>query len=122
MELNSYDKMLGKDIATYKKNYQIFRHHGWAGLGFLAVLFAIRVIYPASAGILSPIILVLIIYIVIALILTYWYRAGITAKEEIKNPEIELEKEKIKEKVEKKRLKVEKKKAKAELKDKKIGK
>lgn len=114
--------MLSKDISTYKKNYHIFRHHAWAGLGFLAVLFAIRVIFPASAGILSPIIFVLIIYIVIALIFTYRYRSGLTNKEEIINSEVELEKEKIKAKIEKNRLKVEKKKAKTELKAKKKGK
>jgi len=112
MALNFYKKMNSKDLATYKKKYQIFKHHAWAGLGFLAVLLAIRVIFQQFTQILSPIIFVLIIYIVVALILTYKYRAGLSAQAEVLYPSEELEKEKIKADVEKNRLKVEKKKAK----------
>ena len=119
MVLNFYEKMNNKDLSTYKRKYQIFKHHAWAGLGFLAVLFAIRVVFPLSTQILSPIIFVLIVYIVVALIFTYKYRAGLSAKEEVLSPSKELEKEKIKADVEKSRLKVEKKKTKAEAKAKK---
>ncbi len=111
--------MNNKDLSTYKRKYQIFKHHAWAGLGFLAVLFAIRVIFPLSTQILSPLIFVLIVYIVVALIFTYKYRAGLSAKEKVLSPSEELGKEKIKADVEKSRLKVEKKKAKAEAKAKK---
>ena len=111
--------MSRKDLSTYKRKYQAFRHHAWAGLGFLSVLLAIRVIFPEPSKILTPIIFVLIIYVIVALIFTYKYRTGLSAKEEIVQPSIELEKEKIRADVEKKRLKLEKKKAKAEAKAKK---
>jgi membrane glycosyltransferase len=107
-----------KDLSTYKRKYQAFRHHAWAGLGFLSVALAVRIIYPESAHVLTPIIFALIIYIVAALILTYKYRTGLSSEE--KNiqvePSAEIEKERLKAEVEKQRLKTEKKKAKAEAK------
>ena len=108
--------MTKKDLSGYKRKYQAFRHHAWAGLGFLSVLLAIRLILPESPKILTPIIFVLVVYVVIALLFTYRYRAGLSAKQEVVHPSEELEKEKICAEVEKERLKVEKKKAKAESK------
>ncbi|UCF12105.1 MAG: hypothetical protein JSW06_08690 [Thermoplasmatales archaeon] len=116
--------MSKKNLSTYKRKYQAFRHHAWAGLGFLSVLLAIRVIYPESSGILTPIIFILIIYVVVALLLTYRYRAGVSVKEEViqVQPSSKVEKEIIRADVEKERLKIEKKKAKAEVKAKKKNK
>ena len=108
--------MTKKDLSGYKRKYQAFRHHAWAGLGFLSVLLAIRLILPESPEILPPIIFVLVVYVVIALLFTYKYRAGLSIKQEVVHPSEELEKEKICAEVEKERLKVEKKKAKAESK------
>ena len=108
--------MTKKDLSGYKRKYQAFRHHAWAGLGFLSVLLAIRLILPESPEILPPIIFVLVVYVVIALLFTYRYRAGLSVKQEVVHPSEELEKEKICAEVEKERLKVEKKKAKAESK------
>ncbi len=116
--------MTKKDLAEYKKKYHAFRHHAWAGLGFLSVFLAVRLILGASSpdshspGILDPIIFLLILYIIIALLFTYRYRAGLSAKEEVAQaqPSVELEKEKIHAEVEKEHLKLEKKKAKAEAK------
>jgi hypothetical protein len=112
--------MSKKDLAEYKKRYQTFRHHAWAGLGFLSVTLAIRLIFVEPTVLLTPIIVILAIYILIALIFTYKYREGLTASSEvIKDPSIELEKEKIKADVEKDHLKLEKKKAKSEIKKRK---
>ena len=107
-----------KDLSEYKRKYQTFRHHAWAGLGFLSVTLALRLIFPESAEVLTPIIFILVIYVVVALIFTYRYRLGLSAEEKIVKipPSVELEKEKIGAEVEKQRLKLEKKKAKAETK------
>lgn len=107
-----------KDLSTYKRKYQAFRHHAWAGLGFLSVSLAVRIIFPGSSCVLTPIIFVLLIYILVALILTYKYRKGLSSEGEIvpDAPSFEVEKERLKTEVEKQRLKIEKKKAKAEAK------
>ena len=111
--------MKRKDLSEYKKKYQTFKHHAWAGLGFLSVLLAIRLL-TNDFEILTPIIGILLVYIVVALIFTYRYSAGLSAEEAVTHvqpsTDIELEKEKLKAKLEKKRLKIEKKKAKAEIK------
>lgn len=110
--------MREKDLAEYKKKYHAFRHHAWAGLGFLSVVLAIRLIFIGSTEILTPIIVILAIYIIIALIFTYRYSAGLSAEEKIVKvePSVEIGKEQIKAEVEKERLKIEKKKAKADAK------
>jgi len=107
-----------KDLSGYKRKYQTFRHHAWAGLGFLSVVLALRLIFPASSWVLEPIIFVFVVYIVIALLFTYRYRSGLSAEEKVVQvqPSVELEKEKIRAEVEKERLKLEKKKAKTEAK------
>jgi len=110
--------MKKKDLATYKRKYQSFRHHAWAGLGFLSIAFALRLLFPDSFDMLTPVIFILVIYIVVALIFTYVYRAGLSAEEKAIQiqPSVEIEKAKINADVEKERLKTEKKKAKAESK------
>lgn len=110
--------MSPKDISEYKKKYQRFRHHAWAGLGFLSVAFALRLLFPESFEMLPPVIFILVIYIVVALLFTYRYRAGLSAEEKVEKvqPPVEVEKEKIHAEVEKERLKLEKKKAKTEAK------
>lgn len=104
--------MTPKDLAEYKKKYHSFRHHAWAGLGFLSVVIALRLIFFETADFLTPIVVILAIYIVIALIFTYKYRIGLSAEETVVQvePSVELEKEKLKAEVEKERLKIEKKK------------
>jgi len=116
--------MIKKDLSTYKRKYQAFRHHAWAGLGFLSVLLSVRVIFPEPSKILTPVIFVLVIYVMVALLFTYKYRAGISVAEEVvqAQPSSKVEKEIIRANVEKERLKVEKKKAKAEAKAKKKSK
>ena len=109
---------MNKDLVEYKKKYHAFRHHAWAGLGFLSVALAIRLIFLEQTVILTPIIVILAIYIVIALLFTYIYRSGLSAEDKIiqVEPSVELEKEKLQVEVEKERLKLEKKKTKIEAK------
>jgi len=111
--------MKDKDLTEYKNKYNVFRHHAWAGLGFLSVVLAFRLIFLEQAQILTPVIVILAIYIIIALIFTYRYRIGLTSEEKIVKVESlsdEIEKEKIRAEVEKEQLKVEKKKTKTEIK------
>ena len=63
--------MTPKDLVGYKKKYHSFRHHAWAGLGFLSVILAFRLIFLDQAQILTPVVVILAIYIFIALIFTY---------------------------------------------------
>ena len=113
--------MTKKDLTEYKRKYHAFRHHAWAGLGFLSVSLAIRLIFLEQTEILTPIIVILAIYILVALLFTYIYRSGLSAPDQVVKVETsdEIEKERIKVEVEKERLKLEKKKAKAETKVKK---
>ncbi len=120
--------MKEKELIEFKKKYHAFRHHAWAGLGFLSVVLAFRLIFFEEAELLTPVIIILAIYIVISLIFTYRYRAGLSYEdktvkiEKIESSRDELEKEKIRVETEKKRLKLEKKKAKGEVKkNKKAG-
>ena len=119
-----------KDAGEYKRKYARFRHHAWAGLGFLSVVLAIRIILPEYSVFLTPIIfvliIVLIIYVFVALLFTYKYREGAAPVEESApsvTPSVELEKAQLAAEIEKTRLKVEKKKAKTKAKaEKKKGK
>jgi hypothetical protein len=110
-----------KDLSEYKRKYHNFRHHAWAGLGFLSVVLAIRLLFLEQTEILTPIVVILAIYILVALLFTYIYRSGLSAPDQVlkKEPSDEIEKERINAEVEKERLKLEKKKAKAESKAKK---
>jgi hypothetical protein len=110
--------MTKKNLTEYKRKYQAFRHHAWAGLGFLSIALALRLIFQDALEMLTPVIFILIIYIIVALLFTYRYRAGLSAEETVAQvePSVEIEKERLKAEVEKERLKLEKKKAKAEAK------
>ena len=104
-------------MSEYKGKYNTFRHHAWAGLGFLSVLLVIRIIAPSLSEIIHPILAVLVIYVVVSLLFTYKYRGGLTLENSIQiQPSDEIQKEKMKVEFQKKRLKVEKKKIKAEAK------
>lgn len=111
--------MVKKEPSEYKRKYDLFRHHAWAGLGFLSIVLAIRIIFPEFSWFLHPIIAILIVYVVVALIFTYKYSSGLSAKQEILHPSEELEMGKIHAGVEKEKLKLEKKKAKTDSKAKK---
>jgi hypothetical protein len=116
--------MTKKNLAEYKRKYNAYRHHAWAGLGFLAVFSIITALLPEHTQVLTPFIFILIIYVVVALILTYRYRSGLAAEDTVvkTEPSVEIEKERLNAEVEKERLKVEKKKSKAEAKKEKKAK
>ena len=111
--------MVKKDLSEYKRKYDLVRHHAWAGLGFLSVLLAMRIIFQEISELLQPILVVLIAYVVISLLFTYKYYRGLSATQESIPHSEEVEKEKIHAEVEKERLKLEKKKTKAKVKTKK---
>ena len=50
-------------IREYKHKYDAFRHHVWAGLGFLTVVGFVRIIFSDLSDLLDPILIILIIYI-----------------------------------------------------------
>jgi len=52
-----------KELTDYKRRYNLFRHHAWAGLGFLSVLLAVRILFPELLELLQPILVVLIVYV-----------------------------------------------------------
>jgi hypothetical protein len=123
-----------KDLFEYKRKYEIYRHHAWAGGIILSVLLAIRVLLEISNFsdipdfIILPLGIILVFYIMISIFFTYRYRLGLTIPQEkevmnVKEIYNDTEIKKINAKVEKERLKLEKKKAKTETKkQKKINK
>jgi len=109
--------MKEKDLSEYKRKYEISRHHAWAGTAFLSLLLAFRYFVPSIPDVIFiPIVSILALYILIGLICTYKYRAGLSAKQWPDNQSDQLEKEKMVAEVEKKRIKLFKKRAKAEAK------
>ncbi len=122
MVLNFFENMEKKDVKIKKRKYHIFKHHAWAGLGFLAVLFAIRVIFPLSDDLLSPIIFILVIYVLVALIFTYKYSSELTSQQPIEKTTLDSKKDKNNKKIIEKQVKIEKKRTKAEVKRKKKAK
>ena len=109
--------MKEKDLSKYKRKYEISRHHAWAGTAFLSVLLALRYLVASIPNeIFIPIGSILALYILIGLVFTYKYSAGLSAGQRADYKSEELEKEEIRAEVEKKRLKLEKKRAKAKAK------
>lgn len=109
-----------KNLREHKRKYEIYRHHAWAGLGFLTVFLATRYLYPnLPSWFFFPILTGLIAYSLIGLIGTYRYRTGLSAQENtsqvsqaIPSGSLEKKKEINRGKIEKKRLKAEVKKTK----------
>ena len=73
--------MAKKDLSECKRRYDIARHHAWAGSVLLSLLLAFRYVVPwLPRYILIPVGALLIIYVMIALVYTYRYRAGLSAQ------------------------------------------
>jgi hypothetical protein len=74
---------MGKeDLSGYRKRYDIFRHHAWAGTVLLSVLLALQLLIPSFPHYLFiPVCSILILYILISLFYTFRYRAGLSARE-----------------------------------------
>lgn len=116
-----------KNLSEYKRKYDVSRHHAWAGSVLLALLIATRtfleiVDIKVNDTIVVIIGVILVVYTLVSVFLTYRYRSGLTSEQK-KIVEVhhhdsndELEKKKIDSDLEKERLKLEKKKAKAEIK------
>jgi len=75
--------MAKADLSEYKRKYEIFRHHAWAGTAFLSILLALRYFITAIPRyIFIPLGTLLIVYILIAVLYTYRYRAGLSRRRE----------------------------------------
>ena len=116
--------MISNKLYENKKKYAISKHHAWAGSILLAILLAVRVFLEISEiNVDDRIILfigaIILIYMLIALVLTYKYRSSLIVDEKPIQVNIStdiIENKKINSKIEKERLKAEKKKAKEEVK------
>ena len=122
--------MVRNDLSEYKRKYDISRHHAWAGTVLISILLAIRIFLEISniltitntINIIIIIIgLILVVYTLSSLFLTYKYRDGISLSQDQKIIHLHssidnIENDKIKSRKEKEQLKIEKKKAKTELK------
>jgi hypothetical protein len=79
--------MAKADLSEYARKYEIFRHHAWAGTAFLSILLALRYfIAEIPRYIFIPLGTLLIVYILIAVLYTYRYRAGLSKKGESDGP------------------------------------
>ncbi|EMR73021.1 hypothetical protein MBGDN05_00746 [Thermoplasmatales archaeon SCGC AB-539-N05] len=108
--------MSKKNLYEYKRKYQAFRHHAWAGLGFLSIFGVIRIVIPSFSVFLNPVLIVLIVYVFVSLLFTYKYQKGLSIEYENLRYSEELEKERLKTNIEKARLKLEEKKTKVQAK------
>ena len=75
--------MAKADLSEYARKYEIFRHHAWAGTALLSILLALRYFKTEIPRyVFIPLGTLLIIYILIAVLYTYRYRAGLSKKGE----------------------------------------
>lgn len=119
-----------KNLAEFKRKYDVARHHAWAGSVILAIILAIRIFLETSYIKINDWIIVtiggfIVVYTLVAVVLTYKYRSGLTSEQkiiEVHTSSGDVEKEMIKTEVEKEHLKLEKKKSKVQLKSKKKSK
>ncbi len=112
--------MIDKHLEEYRRRYDIFRHHAWAGTALLSVLFALRYLFKLFPNyLLIPLGSILAVYVLTALVFTYKYRAGLSARQVVDHGSEGLEKETVNAEIAKERFKIEKKRAKAEAKAKK---
>lgn len=111
-----------KVSSDLKQNYDVARHHAWAGSVMLAVLIAVRGFLELSKididdRIIVVIGMILVFYVLFSVFLTYKYRSALSIEQK-KVVEVKIEPEDSSD-LEKERLKLEKKKIKAEMKVKK---
>jgi len=79
--------MVKEDLADYTRKYEIFRHHAWAGTAFLSILLALRYfITSIPRYVFIPLGTLLIVYILICVLYTYKYRAGLSKSQEYDQP------------------------------------
>ena len=79
--------MVKTDLSEYARKYEVSRHHAWAGTAFLSILLALRYFITAIPRyIFIPLGTLLIIYILVAVLFTYRYRAGLSKGREYHQP------------------------------------
>ena len=79
--------MAKADLSEYTRKYETFRHHAWAGTAFLSILLALRYFITAIPRfIFIPLGTLLIVYILICVLYTYRYRAGLSKRQEYDQP------------------------------------
>ena len=113
-----------KKLREYKRKYEIYRHHAWAGLGLLTVFLAAQYLYPNfPSWFFFTVLTGLIVYSLIGLVGAYRYSMGLSTQEDAfqmsqgSSPKsFEEKKEKTRAKIDKKQLKAEVKKIKKEKK------
>ena len=109
-----------KDFSSYRRKYDISRHHAWAGTALLSVLMALRYIFALIPNILIILLgSVIIIYILVALGFTFKYREALSAEQRRNENGSEAVRERSRAAAEKELSKLEKKRTKAEVKAKK---
>ena len=108
--------MAKADLSEHARKYEIFRHHAWAGTAFLSILLALRYLVTSIPPyIFIPLGTLLIVYILIAVLYTYRYRAGLSKRQEYDQPSQPTGKPGV-QTVAPESLKIEKKRAKSEAK------
>ena len=112
--------MNNKEYNFKYRTYAIAKHHAWAGSVLLAVLLSLRVFSDISEYKINNLVfiipgLLIVIYILIALILTYKYRKELLATNTPKSSSEKVKTNDIETRL-KTQMKIEKKKAKTELK------
>lgn len=103
--------------------YEWYRHHAWAGLGFLSILIALRYVFFLPNWFFVPVVLVLVAYVVVSLVGAYRYSGEVLKQDKGREKGVMSANGKADFKAEKTRLKLEKKRLKAAYKlEKKAGK
>ncbi|RLF26785.1 MAG: hypothetical protein DRN01_03930 [Thermoplasmata archaeon] len=103
--------------------YEWYRHHAWAGLGFLSLLVALRYVFFLPNWFFVPVLLLLVVYVAVALVGTYRYSGEFLKQDKGREKVAVSANGKADFKTEKTRLKLEKKRLKAAYKiEKKMGK
>ena len=107
--------MVAKNNKEHNNNYNLYRHHAWAGLGLLSVFLALRYVINIPQLLTFAVVISLSCYITIALIATYRYRKYLKDNTQIIENKIIAQKN-SNEFIEKQHNKIEKKREKAKLK------
>ncbi|MDD3491976.1 MAG: hypothetical protein PHZ19_00570 [Candidatus Thermoplasmatota archaeon] len=113
--------MDSKTLCEYKKRYRRYHHHAWAGGIMLSLLLALRIFLEISGVSIDDRVMLLlgvalILYISLALALTYRYRSGLDAAEEQPPVSEDVERARLEAEVERERIRAEEEAARAEAK------
>lgn len=63
------------------RKYALARHHAWGGLGLISLISVIRILHPPLPDMFFfPILVLLILYVLFWLAMTYRFRSGLMAE------------------------------------------